>query len=80
MMVERDCVMTTDERENFVKAFPLFRRLDNVNKHYTPFFQVRRYSKGEPIYLIDEQPHFLYLIAEGEVEFESRVVQQQQLR
>jgi hypothetical protein len=61
--------MTTDERETFIKSFPLFRKLDNINKYYTPFFRVKKYNKGDMIYQIDAEAHCLYLIAEGEVEF-----------
>lgn len=68
-LVERNCVMTNDEKEAFVKNFPLFKRLDNINKYYTPFFHVSKHSKGDLIYQIDAEAHSLYLIVEGEVEF-----------
>jgi len=59
--------MTTDEREIFIKNFALFGKLDNINRYYTPFFEVRKCNKGDMIYQIDAEAHCLYLIAEGEV-------------
>ena len=55
-----------------MKTFPFFKHLNNLNKYYTPYFTSRLYVKGEDVYTIGEEPNFLYLVLDGEIELWSQ--------
>lgn len=66
-MIERNCVLTSKEREEVISRFSLFEGVDNFKKNFLPYFAAKKYNKGDTIYDQGETSNNFYMIIEGEV-------------